>query len=103
MCPIVATDPPLQPLSGESFTRQSANVEPEARLDIKARGFWSRAHDSFFDARVFHPNAPSYLSQDPPTLYKTHEAAKKRKYNERVLEVEGGIFNPLVFHDRWYG
>ena len=82
VCPIVATEPPLQLLSLESFIRQAANVDLEAQLDIKARGFWSRAQDSFFDVRVFHPNAPSYLSQDPPTLYKTHEAAKKREYNK---------------------
>ena len=62
MCPNVATEPPLQPLFMESLTRQSADVELEARLDIKARGFWSRAQNSFFDVRAFHPNAPSYLS-----------------------------------------
>ena len=97
MCPNVATEPPLQPLSMESLTRQSANVELEARLDIKAHGFWSRAQDSFFDVQVFNPNALTYLSQDPPTLYRTQEAAKKREYNERVLEVEGGVFTPFVF------
>ena len=33
----VATEPSLQPVSGETFTHRSANVSAEARLDIKAR------------------------------------------------------------------
>ncbi len=31
------------------------------------------------------------------TLYRAHEAAKKREYGERVREVEKGVFTPLVF------
>ena len=55
VCPIVATEPPLQLLSLESFTRQAANVDSEARLDIKARGFWSGAQDSFLTYVFFIP------------------------------------------------
>ena len=41
VCHNVATEPLLQPLSGETFTYRSAIVGDEARLDIKARGFWN--------------------------------------------------------------
>ena len=53
--------------------------------------------DAFFDVRVFHPNAPSYRSQEIATIYKRQESAKKREYNQRVRDVERGVFTPLVF------
>ena len=97
VCHNVATEPPLQPLSGETFTHRSANVTAEARLDIKACGFWNSTQDAYFDVRVFHPNAPCYRSRDLAAVYKQHESAKKREYNQRVLNVEQGVFTPLVF------
>ena len=97
VCHNVATEPPLQPLSGETFTYRSAIVGAEARLDVKARGFWNPIQDAFFDVRVFHPNAPYYRSKDIATVYKQHEQAKKREYNQRVQNVEHGVFTPLVF------
>ena len=39
MCHNVATEPPLQPLSGEVLNHRTANREDGARLDIRARGF----------------------------------------------------------------
>ena len=39
VCHIVATEPPLQPLSGETFAYRSAIVGDEASLDIKASWF----------------------------------------------------------------
>ena len=77
VCHNVATEPPLQPLSGETFTHRSANVNAEARLDIKVCGFWNATQDAYFDVRVFHPNAPCYRSRDPAAIYKQHESAKK--------------------------
>ena len=72
-------------------------TNPQARLDIKARGFWNRGQDAFFDVRVFNPNAPSYRNQDISNLFSKHEREKKREYNQRVLEVENSVFTPLVF------
>ena len=40
VCADVCTEPPLQPLSGETLTYTTANVEDGARLDISAAGFW---------------------------------------------------------------
>ena len=39
VCHNVTIEPPLQPLSGETFTYRSTLVSTDARLDIKARGF----------------------------------------------------------------
>ena len=70
----------LQPLTGETFAARSANTDDNARLDIRARGFWNN-----------YP--PSNRSAD---AYKRHEQAKKREYGQRVREVEHGVFTPLV-------
>ena len=40
VCADVCTEPPLQPLLGETLTYATANVEDGARLDISAAGFW---------------------------------------------------------------
>ena len=97
VCHNVSTEPLLQPLSGEHFSHQSANTEPNARLDIRARGFWSTGQDAFFDVRVFHPNASSNRSSTIAAAYRKHETIKKREYAQRVLEVEHGVFTPLIF------
>ena len=43
-----------------------------------------------------HPNSPSYIDKPIKDVYVLHEQAKKRKYNERVLQVERGSFTPIV-------
>ena len=40
VCTDVSTEPHLQLLTGEVFDRASTNTTDEARLDIRARGFW---------------------------------------------------------------
>ena len=41
VCHNVAIEPKLQPLDGETFQYRSANTDSEARLDVRARGFWN--------------------------------------------------------------
>ena len=78
---------------------RTANCQDDARsrLDIRAKGFWNRQQDAFFDVRVFHPNAPSYRNTSIPSLYRQHEMAKKREYGDRIRDVEYAVFTPLVF------
>ena len=95
VCPNVVIEPHLQPLSGESFRLASTNTDDGARLDIRARGFWNTHQDAFFD--VFHHNAPSNSSRSLPAAYKKHEDENKRIYGQRILEIEHGVFTPLVF------
>ena len=47
--------------------------------------------------RVFYPNAPTYKSKPLSSVYRQHETDKKRRYGERVREVERAAFTPLVF------
>ena len=99
VCSDVEVEPRLQPLSGEQFHRLSANRDPEARLDVKARGFWGGTFEcAFFDVRVFNPRARSNAAM--PTIaavYRRHEQAKRRAYEQRVRDVEMATFTPLVF------
>ena len=46
-------EPRQQPLDGENLSLRTVNHEDEARLDIRATGFWSRGQEAFFDVRVF--------------------------------------------------
>ena len=92
----VQVEPVLQQVTGETLNR-GTNRAPDARLDIRARGFWKRQRSAFFDVRVCHPNADSCREQNPEQIYKQHENEKKRQYGSRVMEVEQGTFTPLMF------
>ena len=51
----------------------------------------------FFDVRVFSPYAPSNRqSASMSSTYRMHERVKKRQYSQCILEVEHGMFTPLV-------
>ena len=95
-------EPSLQPLSGETLSYRTANIEDGARLDIAANGFWDsgeqRAFErAFFDVRVYNPLAPTHSNHPLATCYRRNEQEKKRAYDERVRQIEHGCFSPLVF------
>ena len=96
-CRNVETEPLLQPLDNEVFNLQSTVTSREARLDMKAGGFWTPGVTAFFDVRVTHVNSRSNQGKSTATIFKEKENEKKRKYNQRVMEVEMGTFTPLVF------
>ena len=60
VCNNVEIEPRLQPLDNERLHLRSAVTSSEARLDIKAGGFWSRGVTAFFDVRVTHVNSKCY-------------------------------------------
>ena len=70
VCTETEKEPQWQPLSGENILPRTSNKQEEARVDIKAKGFWSRQQSAFFDVRVFHPNAPSYRKTSIAALYR---------------------------------
>ena len=97
-------EPELLPLSKETFSNKTANKSDGARLDVSARGFWTKGKKVFVDVRIFNPLSKSYLQTkpghvEPPSLlsaYRLNEKSKKREYNERILNVDQGTFTPLV-------
>ena len=97
VCHDVFIEPHLQPITGEMLTGASANTEDGARWDIAANGFWGgRFERTYFDVRVFNPQAPTNRQQSLDSTYKKHERMKIRAYEQRAQEVEHGCFTPLV-------
>ena len=96
VCQDVRVEPCLQLLSGEVFSYRSANTAPDARANVRARAFWTRGEDAFFDVRVFHPNAQSYVDCSPASLFSRHERCKRGEHEERIVNIERGSFTPVV-------
>ena len=92
VCKDVRVEPQLQP---ETFAPSTATGN-KVRLDVCARGFWQAGQMTFFDVRVFNPNARRYAKQELSKTYQLNEKEKKRLYNERIMQVEHGTFTPLV-------
>ena len=87
----------LLPLSGEDLPGATTNRADAARADIRARGFWTRQQNAFFDVRVTHPKASLLSCREVRSQLSQAEASKKRQYGRRVTEVDHGSFTPLVF------
>ena len=99
VCPSVEIEPHLQPLFGETFPHQITNLEDNARLDVKALGFWGNERQcAFFDVRVFNPFAPSHANQTIQSTYRKNEKEKRRQYEneKRITNIEHGSVTPLV-------
>ena len=90
----VEVKPRLQPPHNVRFNLRSALTSPEARLVSKAGGFWSRGVTEFFDASVTHVNSMCNQGKATSTIFKEQEEEKKRKYQQRVQDVEMGSFTP---------
>ena len=82
-------------LDNEVMNLRSATTSSDARLDVKAGGFWSRGVTAFFDVRVSHVNSKTNQGKPTAAIFKEQENEKKRKYQQRVLEVEMGSFTHL--------
>ena len=95
--PDVEIEPKLLPFQDEDLGGRTANRSYYARLDIRARGFWTRQQDAFFDIRVTHPKANSLSVSQVSNHLSSYEREKKRQYAERVNNMDRGTFTPLVF------
>ena len=92
----VQIEPVLQDITGKQLSRRT-NKAPEARLDIRARGFWERQRSAFFDVRVCHPNADLYQDLEPHQIYECCTKTRRSLYMGERIEIEHGTFTPLVF------
>ena len=97
VCRDVRKEPPLITLTGEVMSERTASLSNEARLDISARGFWVPGQRVFCDVRVFDLSAQRYRNSKLRRCFQMNEDEKKKKYNDRVLQVENASFTPLVF------
>ena len=96
ICGDVKVEPQLLPVTGEVLPA-SANDEDGARADVSAIGLWQPLNRAFLDIVVFNPHAQSNAAKDLNQIYTSYERIKKRKYNERILQIEKGTFSPAVF------
>ena len=96
VCSDVETEPSLQPIANENLP-QGNIIGDDARLDVRARGFWRRGQNAFFDVRVTNADAASQATQPIRSVLAKHEREKKRQYNQRVMDIEHGTLTPLVF------
>ena len=86
------------PQCGNRAASTASNSEDRAILDVCAQGFWGDRHQrAFFDVRVFNLLAPSNCRSSLTSAYRHHETQKRRRYEERVWEIEPGSFTPLLF------
>ena len=69
VCNDVETLPCLLPVTNENLQYQSAIRGDEARLDIRAMGFWKKGQQEFMDVRVFDPNACRYMKSSLTQCY----------------------------------
>ena len=92
VCKDVRIEPELLPVETENGERAA-----KERLDVSAVGIWSPMERSFLDVRVVHPNSPSYRDKSISQIYEQHEKQKKKKYNQRIVQIEKATFTPLVF------
>ena len=93
----VECEPTLHPVTNKNGYLKSANLDKDARLDVRARGFWRDGQNAFFDVRVTNADSTSQQTTSLKSVLRNHEMAKKREYNRRVMEVEHGSFTPLIF------
>ena len=93
----VQVEPRLQPLDNETINLRSTTTSSDARLDMKAGGFWSRGKTAFFDVRVSHVNSKTNQGKPTAAIFKEQESEKMRKYQQRVLDVQMGSFTPFIF------
>ena len=99
VCRDVVVEPTLLPLDNEEIQGTQGD---RSAPDISSRGLWSTFERTFFDVRVFHPNAPSYRNTDLDKLYRNQELEKMRKYSSRVITVERGSFYTPYLHNLWW-
>ena len=82
-------------VNGVNFHR-SAIISDDVRLDIRARGFWRKGQNAFFDVRTTNPDNASQKEKPIKSVLRNHKQEKKRQYNARVMEIEQGTCTPIV-------
>ena len=90
----VEIEPALQQVSNEIVTGLNADG---CHPDIRARGFWRKAQNAFFDVQISNINSDTYKNLAPEKVYERLEREKRRRYNNRVMNIEHGTFTALIF------
>ena len=96
VCKDVKIEPALLPV-GEC--ELSGNTQVMAKLGCVWCWSLGNPRTHFFRV-VFHPNCATYINMDLERAYVHHKNIKKNHYKECVLNVEHGLFTPIIFPTR---
>jgi hypothetical protein len=96
VCNDVQVEPPLQPVPPGTTFNRSANLADNARLDVRARGFWREGQQAFLDIRMTNADCETHKNKTLKAVLRYNEQQKKNHYNTRVVEMEHGTFTPIV-------
>ena len=91
ICHDVQVEPHLIPIEGGSLINSNAITEDNARLDVSGGGVRALFDRTFIYTWVTYPNCRSNREKPLSLIYQQHEN-EKRKYSERVLNVERLLF-----------
>ena len=94
VCKDVKIEPDLIPVGEQELSGTTAD---RARLDVSGVGVWGTHERTSLDIKIIHPNCSSYAGMEIEIAYVHHENIKKRKYKERILNVEHGSLTPIIF------
>ncbi len=64
-------------MQADAVQTEPGNVADEARLDIRARGFWRQGQNAYFDVSVTNPLSASSIKLPLSKVYDRHEKEKK--------------------------
>ena len=81
----------------EPFVREPNDHEkvPALVADLSVRGVWQPQATTFFDVRVVHSDANSYLHRDVGAVLSSIEHTKEHKYSQ-AAETINASFTPFV-------
>ena len=103
VCTSVEVEPQLQPLDNERLNLRTAVTSPEARLEFKAGGFWSRGVTAFFDVRVTHLTLSVTSKKQHPQSLKSRRRRKRGNTNKGCWTLRWDLSLPTVWNQRWDG
>ena len=75
----------LIPPCNHLVVNQSLQIQLFVVMMLRLRGFWGRQYHTFFDIRIFHPNASSYHHIQIASLFQRHELKKENMETMFVL------------------
>ena len=103
VCNDVEVGPPLQPVTGEIFRNKIIEGD-EARLDIKARGFWRKGQMNYFDIRVTNINTNSQIHQPSEKIYqKTGKREEEKVWIQNYGNRAWNLHPTYLLNYRGYG
>ena len=104
VCRNVVTEPLLQPLDNEVFNLQSTVTSREARLDMKAGGFWTPGVTAFFDVRVTHVNSRSNQGKHTATIFKSKKTRRRANTTRSSVGCrDENLYTTGVWYKRRHG